>query len=119
MPTCAVADCFNKEGSEVSFHRFPSDEAILKKWIDNVSCALSMRGKKITYKSARVCSEHFIAKAFAKGGKVRKKLHKDAFPTKNMGVTQLSLPYPKFELENTTTSHKVKRTANQKNAKFD
>lgn len=58
MPTCAVAGCVNSnrycKNSTITFHRFPSDEAIRKTWLH--ACK---RADSFSLENARVCSDHF------------------------------------------------------------
>lgn len=85
---CAVYGCnFNnkKKGQdgEISFHAFPKDNILCKKWV-----FLCRRSDKFNVKTSRVCSKHFNVDNFAVNPlyeqynlKLKRYLKKDAFPS--------------------------------------
>ncbi|XP_030754586.1 THAP domain-containing protein 1-like [Sitophilus oryzae] len=79
VQSCSAYNCTEryKPGSGVSFHVFPDDPEIKKKWLVN------MRRKNFTpTKYTRLCSKHFAPSCYFKNGWSSKKALKlDAVPT--------------------------------------
>ncbi|CAL8117896.1 unnamed protein product [Orchesella dallaii] len=85
MPyVCAVAECRNRNGPDLAFHRFPShDKVRCKKW--EVKCK---RLDKLNVANARVCAAHFTDEDYERdlqnellGLPLRKKLKPTAIPS--------------------------------------
>lgn len=75
---CCVKPCKNKHSklSSITFHRFPLDEIISKKWAEQLCL------NRAVPKSARVCSAHFRREDFFENklGKTRIYLKKNVIP---------------------------------------
>lgn len=58
--SCAVPMCNNtltaSKSSSILFHRFPSDDKILKKWLNFCN---DLEDEVSDYKNAVICSKHF------------------------------------------------------------
>ena len=97
MVGCAAYNCFNnsshkskrdehEEKKKVAFHKFPDDQKLKKKWIEN------MRLENFLVKPhTRLCSEHFLPEDYEQTpllmgsfglGATRLRLKVDAVPTK-------------------------------------
>ncbi|KAM4538028.1 uncharacterized protein V3H82_023802 [Fundulus diaphanus] len=72
VPSCVVSARYN---STVSFHSFPVEEDLRKKWIVKIR-----RDDFQVNKNTKVCSVHFKPDDFMKGTRLRR-LKKGAFPT--------------------------------------
>ncbi|KAJ8013235.1 hypothetical protein DPEC_G00051160 [Dallia pectoralis] len=72
VPLCVVSGRYN---STVSFHSFPVEEALRKKWIVN-----TRRDDFEVKKNTKVCSVHFTPGDFMEGTSLRR-LKKGVFPT--------------------------------------
>jgi len=93
MPgTCAVASCKNtgrnEAGKNLSFHRFPKDDRLVKVWISR--CC---RKDPFNVNTARICSEHFENEQFVRdlrsellgdAVKARHILRDDAIPIRKL-----------------------------------
>lgn len=60
---CCVPQCNTYSCPEISFHYFPKESNLKKKW------ELALRMGKSASKSMRVCSKHFTPKDYFPGGK--------------------------------------------------
>lgn len=83
---CAATDCSNNskncEGTGISFHRFPANQGLRRKWI--TKCRLG----KVNPKASRLCSNHFNNNDFQRdlknellGLPLTRKLKPEAIPT--------------------------------------
>jgi hypothetical protein len=78
---------FEPVGNGISYHRFPKDPIIRKKWID--AC---MRKDSFNPDSSCVCSNHFVDEDYDRdlrnellGLPQKRKLKKEAVPSQNLG----------------------------------
>lgn len=85
--TCVAAGCNNTNKDGVSLHKFPSDSALRKKWVDQVK---RHRDKWEPTEYSVLCSQHFEQACFMPDtilsqslglGKKRACLKPDAVPT--------------------------------------
>ena len=89
MPRCAVADCTTfmkkgktgRDGSHLSFHRFPVDKSEREDWI--VRCR---RADPFDPDSERVCSDHFLTTDLEPSCVVKLSLGVAARPALRRGV---------------------------------
>ena len=83
---CVVGGCLNMPKDGVSFHNFPNDETVRKKWIKAVDS--TRKHWKGPTKHTKVCSDHFSDDCFdqafwikkSMGIYTRKKLVKGSVP---------------------------------------
>ena len=88
MVYCCAVGCSNdsrfvSKGQGISFHRFPTEDSLLKEWLAKISRA----GLTVT-KDTRLCSDHFEPDCFERdlraellGSKGKRTLKPDAVPT--------------------------------------
>ncbi|XP_035225945.1 THAP domain-containing protein 1-like [Stegodyphus dumicola] len=89
MRGCAVVSCPNcnvKTSNNVTYHRFPADEEIRKKWLEKCG-----RNLQFDCSRSRVCSEHFTSDDFERdlqgellGQPLKKRLKKGVEPHLNI-----------------------------------
>lgn len=77
---CAVAKCKNSTQTPgISFHRFPSDEAMKITWMAKIRNDLKKNNKII--EAMRICSAHFKPDDYKIISNGKRMLKKDAQPT--------------------------------------
>lgn len=113
MPSCAIACCNNSDknckNTTISFHRFPTDEATKKIWLN--ACK---RADDFPLANSRVCSEHFHDSDFERDLKAellnlkpKKVLKPSAFP-------RLKIPTKTGTGNNEERSARIKKRENKK-----
>ncbi|XP_072387136.1 THAP domain-containing protein 2-like [Diabrotica undecimpunctata] len=105
--SCSALNCTQRQktGTDISFHGFPKDSSLQKKWI----IAIRRENFKPT-KSSKICSKHFTADSFITSGwSSKKQLKKDAVPSifdfPNILIKQVKTR--KFSVKRETVSDKT------------
>ena len=88
---CAVALCPSPKNSSVSYHRFPKEKELRKKWI--IACK---RDDQFNPSTGNVCSEHFLPSDFQHdlrgellGLPLKRRLNENAVPTLKISPSDL------------------------------
>ena len=83
---CVVAGCLNTPGEGISLYKFPSNPALLEKWVKQVQ---RTRAQWTVTKYSFICSEHFTEDSFEVDSTIaatfgiakKRRLKSDAVPT--------------------------------------
>lgn len=107
MVYCVAVSCGNntnkaeRDGSKISFHRFPSNKKMKKRWIDAV-------GRTSLPRHLYLCSEHFTSDCFTDSYRLKSKMGLPGLATLNTDACPTIFPPKSAKKPNLRLSSEIR-----------